>query len=117
MKTKTPNRHIRLRAAPIPAPAPEPEKSPTTPPAPDTPIREPEPTADARTATVVLSVPSAQVSPPYKLTGVVRVRKAAEIVIRDLRRDTGLSMGEIASELILQAAAVCTIRREVGPMG
>lgn len=110
MRAKTANPHIRLRAAPALAPAPAPEKHPTLEPA-------PEPTADARTTTVVLSVPSAQVSPPYKLTGVVRVRKAAEIAVRDLRRDTGLSMGEIASELILQAAAVCTIRREVVPMG
>lgn len=110
MKMKTTNGRIRLRAAPALAPAPAPEKHSTLEPA-------PEPTLDARTTTVVLSVPSAQVSPPYKLTGVVRVRKAAEIAVRDLRRDTGLSMGEIASELILQAAAVCTIRREVGPMG
>ena len=110
MKMKTTNPHIRLRAAPALAPAPAPEKHSNLAPA-------PEPTLDARTTTVVLSVPSAQVSPPYKLTGVVRVRKAAEIAVRDLRRDTGLSMGEIASELILQAAAVCTIRREVGPMG
>lgn len=110
MRAKTANPHIRLRAAPSLAPAPAPEKHSTLEPA-------PEPTLDARTTTVVLSVPSAQVSPPYKLTGVVRVRKAAEIAVRDLRRDTGLSMGEIASELILQAAAVCTIRREVGPMG
>ena len=110
MRAKTANPHIRLRAVQTLAPAPGLEKHPTLEPA-------PEPTLDARTTTVVLSVPSAQVSPPYKLTGVVRVRKAAEIAVRDLRRDTGLSMGEIASELILQAAAVCTIRREVGPMG
>ena len=110
MKLKTTNGRIRLRAVQTLAPASAPEKHPTLEPA-------PEPTLDARTTTVVLSVPSEQVRPPYKLTGVVRVRKAAEIAVRDLRRDTGLSMGEIASELILQAAAVCTIRREVGPMG
>lgn len=116
MKMKTTNGRIRLRAVSISAPTQGPEKRPAPTPAPE-PIRKPEPTLDARTTTVVLSVPSAQVSPPYKLTGVVRVRKAAEIAVRDLRRDTGLSMGEIASELILQAAAVCTIRREVVPMG
>lgn len=128
MKRKMTNQHVRLRAVPALVPAPGAEKKPMPPAVPE---NQPtaKPAAEASGQTEVqgwessgvpafeLYAPPKKVRPPYQLTGVVRVRKEAEIAIRNLRRDTGLSMGEIASELILQAAAVCTIRREVGPMG
>ena len=43
------------------------------------------------------------------LTGVVRINEEAELALLSLCGRTGLSMRSIASQLITQAAAVCTV--------
>ena len=62
---------------------------------------------------IILTVPSrARVDELRTLNGVVRVSPEAELAIRALCCKTGLTQRHIASELIIQAAAICEIQEE-----
>lgn len=47
--------------------------------------------------------------PPARLAGHIRVTDAAEMEVRRLAFETGLSLCTVASELLKQAAAECEI--------
>lgn len=62
---------------------------------------------------IIIRIPSPDRQRDYiKLSGVVRVSAEAELAILELCGKTGLSMRNVASQLIVQAAKLCTIVRE-----
>lgn len=44
-----------------------------------------------------------------KLSGIVRVSAEAEIAVRELADATGMSMRDVASSLLVQAASLCEL--------
>ena len=62
---------------------------------------------------IVLSVPASKsIRDKVRLNGVVRISEEAELALLELCGKTGLSMRNVASALIVQAAQVCEIRNE-----
>lgn len=62
---------------------------------------------------ITLRPPSPVKPKPVNLIGVVRISEAAELALHRLAAETGLSLKSVASELIVQAAAICVIEQEV----
>lgn len=58
---------------------------------------------------IILTAPNPPKPRRYRLNGAVRVNEDAEIAVRELCDKTGLSIRHVASELIIQAAALCQI--------
>ena len=58
---------------------------------------------------ITLTFPRRPPRPRYNLIGAVKITSDAEIALRDLNERTGLPMRQIASELIVQAAACVDI--------
>lgn len=59
---------------------------------------------------IVLKVPVNGIR-DYELKGRIRIKPEAEIALKSLQLETGLSICDIASQLITQAAACVTIKR------
>lgn len=69
--------------------------------------------ATPTTPPIVLSVPASKSArDKVRLNGVVRISEEAELALLELCGKTGLSMRNVASALIVQAAQVCEIRNE-----
>lgn len=60
---------------------------------------------------IILRTPHAVPAKPVNLIGVVRISEEAERELHRLAAETGLSLKAVASELIIQAAKICTIER------
>lgn len=63
---------------------------------------------------IVLRIPGPRPKKNLNLAGMIRVSPEAEIAVRNLADETGLSYAKVASSLLIQAAAMCEIEREGG---
>lgn len=59
---------------------------------------------------IVINIPKPD-SKTKKLCGVVRITPEAELVIRDLQVETGLSACEVVSTILIQAVGLIEIKR------
>lgn len=77
---------------------------------------EPE-TSVSTPARIVLTLPTPKSRrDTIRLNGTVRISEEAELALIELCGKTGLSMKNVASALITQAAAVCEIRKGGGAL-
>lgn len=63
---------------------------------------------------IVLRTPKPLREKKIALAGMVRVTPEAELLVRELSGMTGLSCRQVASELLIQAAALCEVIHDEG---
>lgn len=66
---------------------------------------------------IILKTPHPVKQKHIALSGAVRVTPEAELVVRELAGMTSLPIRQVASELLIQAAALCEILRDDGEGG